>query len=441
MARGVGRSGSGRPVFSELQQNGDPPPSTLAAQLVNHLTDGRKLSKNQDQETFRQLLHEVLGAQREAGSQAQTHDADNDLDCKLVYVIVKAGLETLTNGDPFAGHTERSRQVIESLAAVEYTIWKNPGILFYPTPRYESLPNPSGPLFWWLIPKLLHVVGQLQGDGVGGCVLKLLRTIVNLERKIHAKGIRIYSIVKYFKGCIKGQLSHFKFTATIADDVVDLLDYLEASGSRVAGDRYIAQPSVPSTTTLLNVYPGYLQDHGPQDTFQVVCNDRVQVLSITMCLLALSTTISPSAGETWWTINSFSEHGQLLSDLTRFWHSVAVGGVQLDGNQASMTSLVLFLDSLRSFCTRYVAADIQNSTLPRFSILFSQVITTFLNVQPLPLMSSIETSLCLNLITVAALSRQSNQLHRCLFDDVLPSLLSARNDPGRLGGLGEDLQV
>lgn len=208
MARGVGRIGSGRPVFSELQHNGDPPPSTLAAQLVNHFTDGKKYSKNQDQETFRQLLREVLGAENEHGLQAQTHDTDNDVNCKLVYVIVKAGLETLATGDPFSGQAERSRQAIDSLVAVEYTLRKNPEILFIPTPSHKSLSNPNGPLFLWLIPKLLNVAGQLQDERSGDPVLKLLRTIVSLERKIHIKGVRIYSIVRYVKGCIKGQLVH-----------------------------------------------------------------------------------------------------------------------------------------------------------------------------------------------------------------------------------------
>jgi len=209
MTRGVGRSGSGRPVFSELQQNGDPPPSTLAAQLVNHLTDGKKHSKNQDQETFRQLLREVLGAESEHNSQARMHDTDHDVNYKLVYVIVKAGLETLTNGDPFGGQAGRSTQAIDSLTAVEYTLIKSPEILFILTSGQEFDPNPHLPLFLWLIPKLLAVAGQVQDDTVIDRILKLLKTTVSLEKKIHIKGVRIYSIVKYIQGCVKGQPAHY----------------------------------------------------------------------------------------------------------------------------------------------------------------------------------------------------------------------------------------
>lgn len=205
MTRGVGRTGSGRPVFGELQYNGDPPPSTLTAQLVNHLTDGKKHSKNQDEETFRQLLREILGAEGEQSSQTQTHETDNVVNCKLVYVIVKAGLETLTNRDPFGGQAEQSRQAIDSLIAVEYTLRKNPESLFILTASQESVTTPHVPLFLWLIPKLLAIAGQVQDNAVINRVLELLKTIVSLGKKTHRKGIRICSITKYIRGCVKGQ--------------------------------------------------------------------------------------------------------------------------------------------------------------------------------------------------------------------------------------------
>lgn len=198
---------------------------------------------------------------------------------------------------------------------------------------------------------------------------------------------------------------------------------------------------VPSATTISRVYPGFSQDDSPRDEFQVVPNNRAQLLSMTMCLLALSGTILPSAGDIMPRINFSGENGQVLSNLTRFWHSMASRGVQIDSSQASVTSLVLFLDCLRSFCIHFTAIDYQTPTLNRFSKLFAQVTATFLSIQPLPLLSSIETGLCLNLISIAALSQNSNQSHRYFVDDILPSIAGAKSDPGRFDGFGEDLQV
>jgi len=162
---------------------------------------------------------------------------------------------------------------------------------------------------------------------------------------------------------------------------------------------------------------------------------------MTMCLLALSATALPSAEESIGTINSSFEHGRVLSVLTRFWQSIASEGVQLDNSQASVTSLVLFLDSLRSFCTHLTATDCQLATLIRLSILFSKATTTFLSNQLLPLASPIETSLCLNLITMASLSQKSKRLHQCFADDVLPAIAGSRKNLDRFDGFGQDLQV
>lgn len=198
MARGLGRTGSTR------QQNGDPPASTLAAQLVNHLTDGKTHPKNQDQETFQQLLHEVLGVENEGNSEIQTQGIDNDVDYKLVYVIVKAGLETLTNGNASSKNFEASRKAIESLTAVENTLKKNPNIPFILASGQESAPHAHGPFYLWLVPRLLAVAAQVQDDLVVKQVIKILRMIVSLEKQAHLKEARVCSIVKYIRGFIKG---------------------------------------------------------------------------------------------------------------------------------------------------------------------------------------------------------------------------------------------
>jgi len=208
MARGVARTSSGRAVFSDVPQNGDAPQSTLAAQLVNHLTDGRKHSKNQDQETFRQLLGEILGAESESGSQVQMHESNNDDGYKLIYVLVKAGLETMINEDPFGDQGELSQQALDSLAAVESTLRSNPEVLFVDAPRHVPGTDRHGPLFLWLVPKIIAVTSQSIEKELRQGVLKLFRTILSLERKINKCGARRNSILKYTRGCVKGESAY-----------------------------------------------------------------------------------------------------------------------------------------------------------------------------------------------------------------------------------------
>ena len=205
MARGVARTGSGRPVFSELQHNGEPPKSTLAAQLVNHFTDGKKHPRNQDKETFRQLLQEVLGSEDEQHPRIEAIETDNVVNYKLIYVIFKAGLETLHSEDPFRKEDERHKQAVDSLAAIELTIRRNPEVLFTAPSNQETDLRLKGPLFLWLVPKLLNITGEIQDCGITDCVIQLIKTSLINEKEVHSKGKKPNLVLKYLKGCIKGQ--------------------------------------------------------------------------------------------------------------------------------------------------------------------------------------------------------------------------------------------
>lgn len=205
MARGVARTGSGRPVFSELQHNGEPPRSTLAAQLVNHFTDGKKHSRNQDQETFRQLLQEVLGSEEEQHPRTEAIETDSIVNYKLIYVIFKAGLEALHSEDPFGKDDEIHKQAIDSLAAIEYTIRRNPEVLFAAPSSQEIDPKLEAPLFLWLVPKLLDLTGKSQDCGITDRVIQILKTLLINEKKVHSKERTLNLVLKYLRGCTKGQ--------------------------------------------------------------------------------------------------------------------------------------------------------------------------------------------------------------------------------------------
>ena len=204
MARGARRCGPGRAVLSQLPQIADPSQSTLAAQLVSHFADAKKHPRNQDEETFGQLLQEILST--ESGQVVCPHplETDSDGDCKLIYVIMKAGLEKVTLNDPFNGNNGLSGQAIDCLAAINFTIKRNPKVLFV-APRFQELdPRPIGPLYLWLLPKLLALAGCLQDRETIDGVLCVLTTLLVNERKAHIRRVNSQPVQKYLKGCING---------------------------------------------------------------------------------------------------------------------------------------------------------------------------------------------------------------------------------------------
>ena len=85
MARGPHIGSSNYPNTAKQQSNGEPLRSTLAAQFVQHFTASKAYPKIQDQESFRQLLLEVLGADANQSACAEATEDDVDTNSKLIY--------------------------------------------------------------------------------------------------------------------------------------------------------------------------------------------------------------------------------------------------------------------------------------------------------------------------------------------------------------------
>lgn len=104
--------------------NGDePPPSTYAAQLVQNQT--RHAASQQPGETapFAQLLHEILHDQNAA------QELDVNVNAQLIAVVTELGLAPVNTENPFADQELLLSQAADSLAVIETTVKRQPGVL------------------------------------------------------------------------------------------------------------------------------------------------------------------------------------------------------------------------------------------------------------------------------------------------------------------------
>ena len=444
MARGAGRNGSGRAVVDQLPQNAEPPQSTLTAQLVSHFTDGKKHPKYQDEETFGQLLREILGTESGQVVHPESLEKDCDMDSKLIYVIVKAGLGKATSNDPFNGNAELSRQATDSLAAINITLKRNPEVLFV-APQFQELdPRPIGPLYLWLMPKLLALTGCLQDSGTIDGVLRVLMTFLVNERKTHARKVYLHPVLKYMKGCINGQhvcpspRMHQQLTGCFED----LVTYLETETSDPAGESNMSLCHVPSTVTVSRLCPRDLPQDELQRAIGVSFGYKTQVINTTMRLLSLFTTPSLSRPEVTSTIGLLtSEDSWTLNILTRFWEAIAPGGAQLNYEESTLLSVVSFLDRVRVYITHISGLDCLSAVVNRVSTLCSHITTTFLVREPLPLPSPVEKRLCLMVLDLALIDSKSGVRLQSFARETLSSIFEARRYHRRFDAFGQDLQV
>lgn len=160
-----------------IQTNGGagneaPPPSTLAAQIVQNQIVGRASTQAQQQQhqpqqqggnekaTFSGLLHEILH------NPAATPETDLGVNVQLISVVVEAGLSVLARDDPFAQHDLLIPQAEDSLSVVQATIVRQPEVLFTP------IGADGPPLVLWLLARLMALCGRPKCEGlkIGGLV-------------------------------------------------------------------------------------------------------------------------------------------------------------------------------------------------------------------------------------------------------------------------------
>lgn len=189
-----------------LQQTGEPPVSTLAAQLVDNLTRGTQQSKHQDREDFEQLLRIF-----ETDSQDERYVDDPEAreeSIKLIDVVVKAGLDVLLRENPFEDRSLLIRQAVRSLAVIELTIRRNSELLHTATGRDEADKRFHGPLYLWLLPKLLAIILCEIDEEFCFVVLRTIALLL-LERKMRTKLPTLHPIKNYMQGLIRGMTSHY----------------------------------------------------------------------------------------------------------------------------------------------------------------------------------------------------------------------------------------
>lgn len=128
--------------------NGNPPPSTIAAQIVHNAATIKSRQDAAAKVTFGELLKEFL-----------QHPSTDEPDVQLVAficVVAEAGLDGLSKDDPFAQNEQRE-QGVRSIAAIMYLLKQKPYLLFS-TKDGEDNGTPRPPIILWLFPKLLGLL-------------------------------------------------------------------------------------------------------------------------------------------------------------------------------------------------------------------------------------------------------------------------------------------
>ncbi|EKD14277.1 phosphatidylinositol 3 [Drepanopeziza brunnea f. sp. 'multigermtubi' MB_m1] len=342
----ITRNGSYRPNgYTNVDMAGfNPPPSTMAAQLINDLsTTGNQPSRQVDAGSLEILMSQVANAETEAAQRLEedpefVEDLDKKLERKhkLIYVFSRALLDRIASDDPFKNVTQLVKQTEEALDLFLVTLRESPEVLDYTLPAGEQfLGRGQEPLWKWLFPRLLALLGRK------GCerLTKKINNIFLLSYRESARIPRMWglssTLFRYLKECVTTTLSHLELPSILSNhqdlNVAVLFD-LDAS---------LCSDDTPS--------------HSPGCSYMIrhASEGLLNVSSILLILVEISKAAAVSYDATAafrdylaWLLDSFI---RTLEVRNRWKANPALLGACTKMNGAFISSLADLLSSLRDF--------------------------------------------------------------------------------------------
>ncbi|USW55643.1 Putative phosphatidylinositol 3-/4-kinase, catalytic domain, FATC domain, UME [Septoria linicola] len=170
-----------------------PPPSTLAAQIVQNQTRQATSQPQEENASFRDLLHEILH------SNAAAPETDVNVNAQLINVVLQAGLVPLTLDNPFADWDILIPQAMDSIAVIESTIRRQPQVLM-------AQLAPDGPqLILSILATLIALCGKAKCEQLA--VRGLIVTSLNSLERSHELWRNARGLLEVLQHCVDEVLS------------------------------------------------------------------------------------------------------------------------------------------------------------------------------------------------------------------------------------------
>ncbi|KAF2115782.1 hypothetical protein BDV96DRAFT_599348 [Lophiotrema nucula] len=220
------KGGNSKQRLAPPAPNGhNPPPSTIAAQIVNNASNVKAQQQGDLKVAFPDLLKEYLKYLNESSRD----ESDPQLNAQVIAVIAEAGLGPLLHDNPFApGSTHE--QGVDSLLAIKLTIKRRPPLLLSSKDE-EPEGSLQPPLFIWLVPKLLGLLGHSNLDAIQQDVRDLLGTCLSVLGTQPALWQYTSSAVSLCRSCIDDLMTSLGADEDSAPVIGPFKTTLPSSGS------------------------------------------------------------------------------------------------------------------------------------------------------------------------------------------------------------------
>ncbi|KAI0520945.1 phosphatidylinositol 3 [Xylaria bambusicola] len=151
---------TGREAFSNgAMDSNAPPPSTLAAQLVENISTSARSSRPDETAELQKLFAAIEKVKNEPG--LLTSDQDRvEHNHMLIYVYARVVLEGLKWDEPFANTSQLRSDALRAINFLRITVNETPEVLLFTAGTGAFLFRGPEPLWIWIFPKVLKMLGN-----------------------------------------------------------------------------------------------------------------------------------------------------------------------------------------------------------------------------------------------------------------------------------------
>ncbi|KAI0913098.1 phosphatidylinositol 3 [Ustulina deusta] len=151
---------NGRETFNNgAMDHNAPPPSTLAAQLVENISTSARSSRPDETAELQRLFAAIEKVKNEPGL-LTSHQERVEHNHMLIYVYARVVLEGLKWDEPFANTSQLRADAVRAINFLKITVNETPEVLLFTVNNGTFLFRGPEPLWIWIFPKVLKMLGN-----------------------------------------------------------------------------------------------------------------------------------------------------------------------------------------------------------------------------------------------------------------------------------------
>jgi serine/threonine-protein kinase ATR len=200
----------GHGTLASLAPHAGPPPSTLAAQLVENISASTKSSRTDENGDLKKLFA-IIEKVKNQPELLSTEDERIDHNHMLIYVYARVVLDALRLDDPFADPTHFRAEAQKAIHFLKITIKETPSVLNYTAPPGTFLLRGPEPLWVWILSKVLRFLGHSRCEELSLAVEEFLQYMLVVTLKDVGLWAVNSSLIEYLREITNGRCDFFIF--------------------------------------------------------------------------------------------------------------------------------------------------------------------------------------------------------------------------------------